>query len=268
MGILDAIKLGKEKEVAHAKTVRKLSGLEQAIKQRPPPREFVGAVAERAGNGTVALIAEIKKASPSKGLIRSDFQVAAIAEAYRDGGAACLSVLTDQTFFQGKPADLELAKAVSGLPVLRKDFMIDPYQVHEARAMGADAILLILAMLDHGQAIELEAAAQAMGMGVLIEIHDEPELERAMAMQSRLIGINNRDLATFAADLTTSERLASKVDRNRIVISESGIGGHGDVIRLMEAGINGFLIGEQLLRARHIESATREIAQARLHACP
>ncbi len=123
-------------------------------------------------------------------------------------------------------------------------------------------------MLDHGQAIELEAAAQAMGMGVLIEIHDEPELERAMAMQSRLIGINNRDLATFAADLTTSERLASKVDRNRIVISESGIGGHGDVIRLMEAGINGFLIGEQLLRARHIESATREIAQARLHACP
>lgn len=268
MGILDAIKLGKEKEVAHAKTVRKLSGLEQAIQQQPPPRDFVGAIAERTGNGTVALIAEIKKASPSKGLIRSDFQVADIAEAYRDGGAACLSVLTDQAFFQGKPADLELAKAVSGLPVLRKDFMIDPYQVHEARAMGADGILLILAMLDHGQAIELEAAAQALGMGVLIEIHDAPELERAMAMQSRLIGINNRDLTTFTADLTTSERLASKVDRNRIVISESGIGGHGDVIRLMEAGIHGFLIGELLLRARHIESATREIAQARLHASP
>ncbi len=268
MGILDAIKLSKVEEVAHAKTARRLSELEQAIRQLPPPRDFVGAIAERARNGEVALIAEIKKASPSKGLIRDDFDVADIAKAYRNGGAACLSVLTDQRFFQGKPADLVLAKEVSGLPVLRKDFMIDPYQVYEARAMQADAILLILAMLDHAQAIELEATAQAMGMGVLIEIHDASELERAMEMKSRLIGINNRDLATFAADLNTSERLAPKVDSNRIAISESGIGGRTDVIRLMEAGINSFLIGEQLMRARHIESATREITHARLHASP
>ncbi|MHA6848458.1 indole-3-glycerol phosphate synthase TrpC [Ralstonia syzygii] len=268
MGILDAIKPCKEKEVADAKTRRSLSELEQAIKQLPPPRDFVGAIAGRVRNADVALIAEIKKASPSKGCIRSDFDVADIAKAYRDGGAACLSVLTDPTFFQGKPADLALAREVSGLPVLRKDFMIDPYQIHEARAMGADGILLILAMLGHAQAIELEAIALAMGMGVLIEIHDEAELERAMGMKSRLIGINNRDLTTFAADLTTSERLAPRVDGNRIVVSESGIGGREDVTRLMEAGIHSFLIGEQLMRATHIESAARAITQARLQASP
>ncbi|QUP55884.1 indole-3-glycerol phosphate synthase TrpC (plasmid) [Ralstonia syzygii] len=268
MSILDAIKPSKEEEVANAKASRSLSELEQAIKQLPPPRDFVGAIAKSVRNKEVALIAEIKKASPSKGLIRSDFDVTEIAKAYRDGGAACLSVLTDQAFFQGKPADLALAKEVSGLPVLRKDFMIDPYQIYEARAMRADCILLILAMLDHAQATELEATAQAMGMGVLIEIHDESELERAMGMKSRLIGINNRDLTTFAADLKTSERLVPKVNGDRIVVSESGIGGREDVIRLMEAGINSFLIGEQLMRARHIESATREITRARLHASP
>lgn len=260
MSILTTIKAHKVAEVARLKARGAHSDLEMVCRHRPPPRDFVATIDARYAADEIALIAEIKKASPSRGLIREDFNVSEIASAYRNGGATCLSVLTDEKFFLGCGDDIALASVASELPVLRKDFLIDPIQVVEARAMGADCVLLILAMIDDGQAQELEAVAMELGLGVLIEVHDDAELDRAHAMQSRLIGINNRNLTTFKSDLGVSVRLASRVGPERLVVSESGIDGAGDVARLLDCGIRGFLVGESLLNFSNIEAATREMS--------
>ena len=261
MSILNTIKAHKYAEVAGLKNRCAGVAFEAISKHLPPPLDFAGAVAARRSAGGVALIAEIKKMSPSKGVIRGDFDVAEIAKAYAEGGATCLSVLTDETFFGGQHDFVVTARTVSGLPVLRKDFLIDPIQVVEARAMQADAVLLILAMLEDDRARELKAAAESYGMQVLIEIHDEIELERAMAMNAHMIGINNRNLTSFDADLSVSERLSGRVSPDRIVISESGISGVADVKRLLACGIHAFLIGETLMKSVDIKKATREIAE-------
>lgn len=260
MSVLTKIKAHKVEEVAELKARGARARFEMACCHLPPPRDFVGAIASKYVADEIALIAEIKKASPSKGVIREDFDVPQIARAYRDGGATCLSVLTDMKFFQGIGDDIALAANATGLPVLRKDFLIDPIQVIEARAMGADCILLILAMIDDGQARELEAVAYELGLGVLIEVHNDVELDRALAMQSRLIGINNRNLTSFKSDLGVSARLAQRLGPDRLVVSESGIGDIEDVLRLLDYGIRSFLIGESLLRSENIEAATRKIS--------
>ena len=265
MSILDRIKGYKTDEVAALKARGAGAEFAAVCRDLPPPRDFTGAIAARCSADDIALIAEIKKASPSRGLIRGDFDVAEIARAYRDGGAACLSVLTDEQFFGGHRDFVAIAREISGLPVLRKDFLIDPIQVAEARAMQADAVLLILAMIDDGLARDLEAAALDYGLHVLVEVHDELELDRALAMNARLIGINNRDLATFEADLGTSERLARKIGPDRLAISESGIDGPADVTQLLASGIRGFLIGETLMKAPDIEKATHEVTRATVH---
>ncbi|POF33637.1 indole-3-glycerol phosphate synthase TrpC [Roseibium marinum] len=265
MSILDKIKAHKVEEVANLKATGALTEFEAVSRSLPPPRDFTGAIAAKYAADEVALIGEIKKASPSKGLIRADFDVSRIARSYLQGGAACLSVLTDTKFFQGHRDFVALAREVSGLPVLRKDFVIDPIQVTEARAMQADCILLILAMLDDDQARELEAAAEELGLHVLIEIHDDGELDRALAMNARLIGINNRDLTSFKADLGTTSRLVRRIGPDRLVISESGIGGPEDVSKLVREGIRGFLIGEALMRSPEIEISTQEITSIRFN---
>jgi len=257
--ILEHIAAYKREEVAQRKASRPYAELEAAIHEVSEPRGFRAALERAHGPGRLALIAEIKKASPSKGLIRADFQPAALAHAYEAGGAACLSVLTDTPSFQGADDYLGVARMATGLPCLRKEFLVDPWQVAESRALGADAILVILSMVDDTLASDLMEAAHAHGMDVLVETHNEAELARAAALKADLIGVNNRNLRTFEVDLGITERLAAMAPPNALLVTESGIFTPDDAARLERTGAKAMLVGESLMRQPDVEAATRAL---------
>lgn len=257
--ILRKILARKAEEVAACRAASSLASLEQRIQEQTPPRGFSAALQQRAGAGEPAVIAEVKKASPSKGVIREDFQPAQIAASYSDGGATCLSVLTDQDFFQGSDAYLREARAACDLPVLRKDFTVDSYQVVEARAIGADAILLIVAALEDSQMHELAQTAAEVGVDVLVEVHDRAELERGLELNTPLIGINNRDLHTFETRLETTLDLLSYIPDDRLVVTESGIHTPQDVALMRAADVQSFLVGEAFMRAEEPGQKLREL---------
>jgi len=251
----------KRRHVAAQKRAVSENELRERAVSAEPPRGFARALEAALRSGRYGLIAEIKRASPSQGLIRADFDVAALARAYRDGGAACLSVLTDAPYFQGEDEFLAMARAAVPLPVLRKDFMLDPYQIVESRALGADCVLLILAALTDSEAAGLEAEAARLGMDVLIEVHDDGEMDRALKLKSSLIGVNNRDLKSLAVDLATGERLIPRIPADRFAVAESGLSHPSDLARMAAAGARCFLIGESLMRAKDkdVAAATRAL---------
>ena len=260
--ILERIVEVKRREIAQAKVLKSLADVQAEARAQGQPRDFAGALRSRISAGAAAVIAEVKKASPSKGVLREAFDPAAIARSYARHGAACLSVLTDREFFQGRAEYLVTARAESGLPVLRKDFVIDPYQVCESRAMGADCILLIVAALSPAQMRELASAAREMGMAVLVEVHDRGELDAALALPTPLVGINNRNLRTFETRLETTLDLLAAIPEGRIAITESGITGPRDVARMRSAGVHAFLVGEAFMRAPDPGIALQELFAA------
>ena len=247
--ILNQIVEVKRQEIAAATKRKSLAAMRADAESRVLTRDFLGAMRAKIAAGKAAVIAEIKKASPSKGVLRADFEPADIAQSYAEHGAACLSVLTDRQFFQGQPDYLKQARASCDLPVLRKDFMVDPYQIYESRALGADCILLIAACLDDAQMADLEAIARSLDMAVLVEVHDGAELARALKLKTPLVGINNRNLRTFEVSLETTLALRQEVPADRLLVTESGILGRADVQRMREAGVNAFLVGEAFMRA-------------------
>jgi indole-3-glycerol phosphate synthase len=257
--ILQRIVAVKREEIAAARALCDAAAMRRAAQAQPAARDFVGALRAKIGAGRPAVIAEIKKASPSKGVMREHFVPAEIAVSYAQHGAACLSVLTDRRFFQGSPESLQQARAACALPVLRKDFMVDAYQVDEARAWGADCILLIAACLDDVQMADLEAQALALGMAVLVEVHDGAELDRALRLQTHLLGINNRNLRSFEVTLQTTLDLLPRVPEDRLLVTESGILGCADVQRMRDAGVHAFLVGEAFMRAAEPGVALAEL---------
>lgn len=262
MSILNKICADKREHIATCKKRRSRAELDALAKAQSAPRGFIKALEASLDAGRYGLIAEVKKASPSKGLIRADFNPAELAASYERGGASCLSVLTDIPYFQGDDAYLVAARGAVSIPVLRKDFMLDPYQIAEARALGADCILLIMAALEDAQAADLEASAHQWGMDVLVEVHNHEELERTAILKSRLIGINNRNLKTLTVDIATTEQLSAGLPENCIAVSESGLNTPEDLQRMARAGCKCFLIGESLMRQDDVEAATRNLLTA------